>query len=446
MKDKKLILASASVARKQLLNSIGLKVKVLHCAIKESSSLKYGPAALVKDNALKKAMAVSQVVKEGVIIACDTIAVSAGKVFGKPKSFSDARNTLRQLSRRPHFVYTGVALFDKKKGKTLVDYEKTKVWMRKASPKEINKYLKKSKVFDKAGSFDIQGRGGLLIERIEGCFYNVVGLPLAKLFSMLKKLNVSILILLLFASLTLSGCASEYNIVTQQEDLIFFNTEKEINIGRRASDQIEQQFKLIQDPILLARVNSLGQKIVKVCDRKNLTYRFSILDEDSINAVALPGGFIYVNRGLIDFVKNDDELVGVLAHEVAHVVAKHSVKRLQAAVGFNFLTLLAAASGNARAYAGVNLAAISLFSAYSREDEMLADELSARYLRQAGFDPVAFISFLERLRDKKRNQRPRAAGFYARTHPYISERISIIKEEIGEELSFEDYINRTQIQ
>lgn len=244
--------------------------------------------------------------------------------------------------------------------------------------------------------------------------------------------------------LILVGCATEYNIVTQEQDIIFFDTEKEINIGRNASNQIEQRFKLVASPLLISRINRLGERIVEVCDRKSLTYRFSIIDEDSINAFALPGGFIYVNRGLIDFVQDDNELAGVLAHEVAHVVAKHSIKRLQAVLGLNLLRIASAVGGGAKAVAGTDLAAISVLTAYSREDEVLADRIAARYMREAGFNPIALVSFLERLKDKKRNEPLRRAGFYARTHPYISERISIIKQEIGEELNFEDYINRTE--
>lgn len=440
-----IILASGSSARKKLLENIGLKVRVLPTKVKEARSLARGPVVLVKANALSKVRSAGRFVKKGVIIAADTVSVFKGEVFGKGRNFSDGIKILKKLSGTTHYVYTGLAVLKKTtKGERLVvDYEKTKVSLKRLNNQEINKYLRKSGSFNKAGSFDIQGSGALFIERIEGCFYNVVGLPLSKLYAIFKKLHIPLLGVFFVSVLILSGCATEYNIATKEEDIIFYDTEKEIAIGRSASDQIERQFKVIADPILLGRLNTMGQKLVSVCDRRDITYRFAVLDDEAINAVSLPGGFIYVNRGLVDFVKSDDELAGVLAHEIAHVVAKHSIKRLQAALGFNIVRILAMVTGQSGAVAGTDLAAISMLTAYSREDEILADKLGARYMRKAGFSPVAFLSFLERLQQKKRTEPLRPAGFYARTHPYISERIANIKEETGQELNFKDYINRS---
>ncbi len=443
MRQPLFVLASGSQARKKILANIGLRVKVLASGIGESRKITRGPAALVKYNAFNKLKAVSHRVDNCIIISADTIAVFKGKIFGKADNFSQGVAMLKELSGSKHYVYTGLAVMDKRQGgsRYVIDYEKTKVKLKSLTTQEIKNYLKKSGSFKLAGSFDIQGRGGLLIQRIEGCFYNVVGLPLSKLFDILKKFNISILSLFFMSLLLLSGCATEYNIGTQQEDIIFYDTDKEINIGRNASEQIERKFKLVEDPVLLARINKIGQRLVAVCDRKGLTYRFAVLNDDAVNAVSLPGGFIYVNRGLIDFVHNDDELASVLAHEIAHVVAKHSIKRLQAAMGFNFLTILAAATGNSGAAMSSDIVAVSMLSAYSREDESLADKLGARYMREAGFDPSAFVSFLERLNEKKYSEPLRPAGFYARTHPYISERIGIIKQEMGQQLDFKDYIN-----
>ncbi len=443
---RQIILASRSLARKKLLENVGLKVKVIPSGAKESQDLKYGPAALVKANAAKKALEVSRRIKSGIIVAADTLSIADNKVFGKPKDYSQAVKWLRKLSRKAHYVYTGLAVLKKAKGasKLILEYEKTRIWMRKMSADEIKKYLKISGSFDKAGSFDIQGKGAFFIERIDGCFYNVVGLPIAKLYAAFKKLNISIFTLLFVSIIGLFGCATEYNIATKQEDIILYDTASEVKIGRQASMQIEKQYKTVKDPVMLARLNSIGQRIVDVCDRKNLTYRFAILDQKEVNAVSLPGGFIYVNKGLIDFVKNDDELAAVLAHEVAHIVAKHSIKRMQAAMGLNILTILAAASGNADAAAGTDLAGFSMMISYSREDELLADRLAVRYTRKAGFNPAAIASFLERLKKKSLNEPLRPGGFYARTHPYISERVSVIKEETGQQLNFKDYINRTE--
>ncbi len=190
---RKIYLASDSKARKELLSTLGLKIKVLPSRIKEerkSKILSY--ASLVKKNALKKAKKVSSRVRNGIIIAADTVVVQGKRIFGKPRNLRDARKMLKRLSSKPQFVYTGIAIIDTEHNKTLVDYEKTRVYMDSLSDKEIRAYFSRVSPLDKAGSFDIQGRGAFFIRRIEGCFYTVVGLPVRKLYRMLKNLGVKV--------------------------------------------------------------------------------------------------------------------------------------------------------------------------------------------------------------------------------------------------------------
>jgi septum formation protein len=194
MEKRKIYLASDSKARKEILKTLGLKFRVLPSRIKErkrSGSSSF--AVLVKGNALEKAKKVSSRVENGIIIAADTIVVQGKKIFGKPRNLRDARKMLKRLSSKPQFVYTGIAVVDTDKNKTLVDYEKTKVYMDTLSDKEIAGYFSRVFPLALAGSFDIQGRGALFIRRIEGCFYTVVGLPVRKLYRMLKKLGVKVL-------------------------------------------------------------------------------------------------------------------------------------------------------------------------------------------------------------------------------------------------------------
>ena len=145
-------------------------------------------AALVKRNAVLKARDAARRLKDGVVIAADTIAVQDNKIFGKPKDLQDARRMLKKLSRKPQWLYTGVAVIDVSRNKALVEYEKTKVIMVPLGDKQISRYFRRVTPLDKAGGFDIQGRGAFFIRRIEGCFYNVVGLPMERLYRMLKKL------------------------------------------------------------------------------------------------------------------------------------------------------------------------------------------------------------------------------------------------------------------
>jgi MAF protein len=444
---RKIFLASDSRARKQLLEIFGLRFKVVSSGAKET---KIAPGlsfeALVKKNACLKAQAVSRMVKSGVIIGADTIVVCNKQVFGKPKNLKDAHRMLKTLSGRPQWIYSGLCVLDKDNKRIKVCCEKTKIYMDKLSDREIDAYFKVVSPLDKAGSFDIQGKGAFFIRRIEGCFYNVVGLPLRRLFLMFKELDIKVFNFLLLSctlSLTafLNGCSTEYNTVTGQQESYYYSTDREVELGKSMSRQMEKQVKLVDDPLVQNRVQIIGKNIAAVADRKDIDYNFKAIVDDEINAVSLPGGFVYVNRGLIDRVASDDELAAVLAHEVGHIVARHSIKKLQAAMGYSLASILTIplhSSGEARVAA--DLAFTQLYLGYSREDELLADQLGARYSKLAGYNPQAMITFLEKLEEHNR-RKPLQPKNYLKTHPYVPDRIRVVKQELGEKINFDDYIN-----
>jgi septum formation protein len=191
---QKIILASASAQRKKLLEMAGVKFSVVPSRAQELHKITANCSGLVKHNALLKARDVANRCQQDLVIGADTL-VYAGhrRVIGKPKDLADAKRILRLLCSGPHWVYTGVAIIDAKSGQTLIDYEKTKLYMHKLSDEEIAEYHKHTNPLDKAGGFDIEGRGGLFIRRVEGCYSNVIGLPLPKLRVMLKSFGVSIL-------------------------------------------------------------------------------------------------------------------------------------------------------------------------------------------------------------------------------------------------------------
>lgn len=190
----RIILASASPQRRKLLQAAGIPFRVLPSHVDELHKVTSNCAALVKHNALLKARAVARKVKTGVVIGADTI-VYAGhrQIIGKPKNLKDAKRILKLLFSGPQWVYTGLAVIDAATRKTLVDHEKTRIYMLRLTGKEIDRYHGLTSPLDKAGGFDIEGRGGLFIRRIEGCYSNVIGLPMAKLRLMLKKFGVSLL-------------------------------------------------------------------------------------------------------------------------------------------------------------------------------------------------------------------------------------------------------------
>ncbi|MFA6142453.1 MAG: Maf family protein [Candidatus Omnitrophota bacterium] len=190
---RKLILASKSKARQKLLRQIGLKFQVTGSLVKEDEHLKGQCSDFVIGNALRKAEDVAGRLRSGVVIAADTVVLVGNRIIGKPKSLKDACKALKVLTKKPQWVFTGIAVIDIDTNKRYTDYEKTKVYMYPLTDAQIKNYFKKISPFDKAGSFDVQGPGSVFIDRIEGCFYNVVGLPLAKLARILKKVGVEIL-------------------------------------------------------------------------------------------------------------------------------------------------------------------------------------------------------------------------------------------------------------
>ncbi|MBI5415662.1 MAG: septum formation protein Maf [Candidatus Omnitrophica bacterium] len=190
---KKIILASKSPQRRKLLKFLGLRFSVQPSHAAESAKIKTTCAALVKENALLKAREVAGRLKKGIVIGADTLVYTGKEIIGKPRHLKDARRILKVLFSRPQWVYTGVAVIDAASGKTLVDYEKTRVFMIPLTDKEIAQYHRRVNPFDKAGGFQIEGWGSIFIHRIEGCYSNVIGLPMAKLAGMLKKVGVSIL-------------------------------------------------------------------------------------------------------------------------------------------------------------------------------------------------------------------------------------------------------------
>ncbi len=189
---RKIILASQSKARQKILKQIGLKFSVAVSSVKEDAVIRKGCSDLVIANATRKVKDVAGRFSSGVVIAADTVVLAGRKLIGKPKNKKDALKILTLLSQKPHWVYSGLAVIDIDSGEMLTAHDKTKIYMCSLTDVQIKNYLKKVPVLDKAGGFDIQGPGGVFIDRIEGCFYNVVGLPLAKLAKILHKLDVDI--------------------------------------------------------------------------------------------------------------------------------------------------------------------------------------------------------------------------------------------------------------
>lgn len=186
------ILASRSKARRALLRQLGLRFRTAVSRVEEGGAHRCGCAALVVSNARRKALDVAQRRRSGVVIAADTVVTAGGKIIGKPANLAEARATLKFLSRRPQWVHTGIAVVDVDRGRTYTAREKTKVVMRPMSDREISRYFGRVSPLAMAGSFDIQGLGAVFVTRVEGCYFNVVGLPLAALSRLLRRAGIEL--------------------------------------------------------------------------------------------------------------------------------------------------------------------------------------------------------------------------------------------------------------
>lgn len=190
---KEIFLASGSPRRQCLLQQIGLKFTTWPADIEEDLSAPVSPLEVAQSIAFDKAQAVSRQLGRGIIIAADTIVVGQGVIMGKPRNREEAFDMISRLSGQCHQVITGLCVADVQDNVSDVDAEITEVFFAALSPEEINCYLDSGEWMDKAGGYAIQGRGALLITRIEGCYFNVVGLPLHRLKLMLAKRGINLL-------------------------------------------------------------------------------------------------------------------------------------------------------------------------------------------------------------------------------------------------------------
>ena len=190
---KKIILASGSPRRKELLSLlIGNNFEVKTSAYEEDNTLAMSPKDLVLYHSLEKGRDVAKQLPEGVVIGADTVVVFDGQVLGKPRNEDEAREMLNKISGQVVDIISGIAVIDSATKKELGDFEITKVKMKQMSAGEIVDYIKTGEPMDKAGAFAVQDRGAVFIEKIDGCYFNAVGLPLFKLNNLLNSLGVSI--------------------------------------------------------------------------------------------------------------------------------------------------------------------------------------------------------------------------------------------------------------
>ena len=212
----------------------------------------------------------------------------------------------------------------------------------------------------------------------------------------------------------------------------WYSIESEIRMGKEYAQQVEASVKLIQDPVITEYVNRVGQNLVRNSDAQ-VPFTIKVIDSDEINAMALPGGFFYVNSGLILAADEEAELAGVMAHEIAHVAARHITRQMTRGNWANIGTIPLIFVGGGIGYAVRSAAGIGLpmtFVTFQRGFEADADYLGLQYMYKTGYDPQAFISFFEKVQAQEKKKPGTLAKAFS-THPQTPDRISKSQEEIA---------------
>jgi beta-barrel assembly-enhancing protease len=214
----------------------------------------------------------------------------------------------------------------------------------------------------------------------------------------------------------------------------WFSIEKEIGLGKQLAQEVERSSKMIDDPVVTEYVNRVGQNLVRNSDAK-VPFTIKVIDSDEVNAFALPGGFFYVNSGLILRAQEESELAGVMAHEISHVTARHGTCQatkgeLMQLASIPAMIFIPYTWAGYAMYQGLNMAIPLTFLKFSRDAEREADFLGIQYMYKAGYDPNSYVTFFERIQaDEKR--RPGTIPKVFSTHPPTPERIENTQKEIA---------------
>jgi predicted Zn-dependent protease len=255
--------------------------------------------------------------------------------------------------------------------------------------------------------------------------------------TLLQISRIPLLLTVVAAGLT-SGCA--INPVSGTPDVVFMSEVSEINIGNDYDAKIREKYGVYDNPELQAYINRIGQQLAAHSHRPGLTYHFTVLNSPEVNAFALPGGYIYITRGILAYLNSEAELAAVLGHEIGHVTARHAVRQHTASTATGFVgAVIGIATGiGATQDLFNNVLGNAILSGYGRDHELESDRLGAEYLARAGYDPQAVIKVLGVLKNQEEYEKKRAAaenrpphiyhGVYA-SHPSADQRL---QEVVGQ--------------
>jgi len=221
------------------------------------------------------------------------------------------------------------------------------------------------------------------------------------------------------------GCATYYNPVTAKTEYTMYTEQDEQDMGKAVDQKLRTQYRITSN----ARINAIGQRLVRVSDRPGLTYQFGLAESKEINAFAIPGGYLYVFTGLVNMVSSDDELASVMAHELAHIASRDSVHMMEKQVLYSVPASVLFGSGR---YPAIQQAVDTAFNLgmlkYSRTEELAADTIGVKYLYRAGYDPRAMITFFQKL--AKMDSSLTTQFEFLKSHPDFNVRITNVETVI----------------
>jgi predicted Zn-dependent protease len=220
-----------------------------------------------------------------------------------------------------------------------------------------------------------------------------------------------------------------------------YSLEKEMALGKQLAEEVRRQAKVVEDPLISEYINRIGQNLARNSDAK-VPFTFTVIEGNSPNAFALPGGYVFVYTALIKIADEEDELAAAMAHEIAHVAARHMTKQatksqIASIAGIPVGVILGGGIGGVAARQGINAGLPAAFLAFTRKDESEADYLGVQYLYAAGYDPNGAISIFEKLESLERKQPGTVARIFS-THPKDAARIQKTEQEIGSILPAKD--------
>jgi beta-barrel assembly-enhancing protease len=219
----------------------------------------------------------------------------------------------------------------------------------------------------------------------------------------------------------------------------FYSLDREVAVGRDMAKQVEATSKLVTDPVVTEYVNRVGQNLVRNSDAR-VPFTIKVIDNEEVNAFALPGGFFFVDTGLILAADNEAELAAVMAHEIAHVAARHATKNMTKSQIWNMASIPLMFIGGPAGYAIAEVASLAVpmtFLKFSRDSEREADLLGLEYDYAAGYDPQAFVQFFEKLNADEKQKHSKLAKMFS-THPMNADRVTAAQDEIRQYLPDRD--------